>query len=110
VVRLVGTTGSVDLAVPPHTTVRITAPASIGTVESAWLTYDDCTFKGGGQQYGDGTNGRDPFDYGGLLTFGNYMSFEFTSGWADTTAPPAPEAAISTVCRNVPTPTISSRS
>jgi hypothetical protein len=103
VVRLVGSTGSVDLAVPAHSLVRLNAPASIGTVGSAWMTYEDCAFKGG-QNYGDGTNGRASFEAGGLLVFGSSMSFSGTTGWVGTTPPPAPDAATTTVCASVPTP------
>jgi hypothetical protein len=104
IVRLVGNTGSVDLAVPAHSVVRLNAPASLGTVRSAWMTYEDCAFKGGGQIYGDDTNGRASFKAGGLLVFGSYMSFSGTTGWAGTTPPPAPDAAATIVCASVPTP------
>lgn len=104
VVRLVGTTGSVDLAVPAHSVVRLNAPASLGTVLSAWMTYEDCAFKGGGQIYGDDSNGRASFKAGGLLVFGSYMAFSGTTGWAGSTPPPAPDAAATTVCATVPTP------
>lgn len=102
--RLVGSAGSVDLAVPAHSLVRLNEPASIGTVRSAWMTYEDCSFKGGGQIYGDGTNGRASFEAGGLLVFGGYMSFSGTTGWVGTTPPPAPDAATTDVCASVPTP------
>jgi hypothetical protein len=104
IVRLVGSTGSVDLAVPAHGLVRLNAPASIGTVREAWMTYEDCAFKGGGQIYGDGTNGRAAFEAGGLLVFDSSMSFSGTTGWVGTTPPPAPDAEPATVCASVPTP------
>jgi hypothetical protein len=105
VVRLVGATGSIDLAVPAHSLVRLNAPASIGTVRSEWKTYEDCAFEGGGQIYGDGANGLAAFEAGGLVLFDStYMSFGGTTGWAGTTPPPAPDAAITTVCASVPTP------
>jgi hypothetical protein len=85
--------------------VLVNAPPAIGEVSSAWLTYDDCTFKGGGEMYGDGTNGREPFDYGGLLWFGDNMSFGGTSGWTGS-PPPAPAATTTSVCERVPTPAI----
>jgi len=104
VVRLVGASGSVDLAVPPHSTVLVEAPPVIGTVASAWLSYGDCTFKGGGQIYGDDTNGRASFDSGGLLWFGDNASGG-TSGWAGS-PPPAPAAATTSICAEVPTPVV----
>ncbi len=104
IVRLVGSTGSVDLAVPAHSIVVLNAPASIGTVRSAWMTYEDCAFKGGGQIYGDDTNGRASFNTGGLIVFGSYMSFSGTTGWTGSTPPPAPKAATTTVCESEPTP------
>jgi hypothetical protein len=102
VVRLVGATGSVDLAVPPHTVVVVEAPPAIGKVASAWLTVDDCLFKGGGTIYGDDTNGRASFDTGGLLWFDDHSSGG-TSGWAGS-PPPAPAAATTTICATAPTP------
>ena len=105
VVRLVGANSTIDLAVPPHSSVLVNAPPAIGEVSSAWLTYDDCAFKGGGQMYGDGTNGRESFDYGGLLWFGDNMSFGGTSGWIGS-PPPAPAATTTSVCAGVPTPAI----
>jgi hypothetical protein len=104
IVRLVGSTGSVDLAVPAHSIVLLNAPASMGTVQSAWMTYEDCAFKGGGQIYGDDTNGRASFNTGGLIVFGSYTSFSRTTGWTGGTPPPAPKAATTTVCESVPTP------
>jgi hypothetical protein len=104
VVRLVGSAGSVDLAVPAHSMVRLTAPASIGTVRSAWWTNQNCYF-GAGQTYGDGTNGRAAFEAGGLMVYGSsIMSFSDTSGWVATTPPPAPDAATTTVCASVSLP------
>jgi hypothetical protein len=104
IVRLVGTTGRVDLAVPAHSLIRLNPPASLGTILAAWMTYEDCAFKGGGLIYGDDTDGRASFDVGGVLVFGRYMSFSSTDGWVASTPPPAPDAAATTVCAAVPTP------
>jgi hypothetical protein len=103
VVRLVGATGSVDLAVPPHTVVVVEAPPAIGKVASAWLTVDDCRFKGG-TIYGDDTNGWASFEAGGLLWFGDNSSGG-TTGWADS-PPPAAVAATTSICAAVPTPSV----
>jgi hypothetical protein len=104
VVRLAGGTGSVDLAVPAHSLVRLNAPASIGTVASAWMADKNCYF-GVGHIYGDGTNGRAAFEAGGLMVFGSSIgSFSLTTGWVGTTPPPAPGAATTTVCASVPIP------
>jgi hypothetical protein len=104
VVRLVGATGSVDLAVPPHTVVVVEAPPAIGKIASAWLTVDDCLFKGGGTIYGDDTNGWASFATGGLLWFGDNSSGG-TTGWADS-PPPAAVAATTSICAAVPTPSV----
>jgi hypothetical protein len=105
VVRLVGANGTIDLAVPPHSLVLVNAPPAIGEVSSAWLGYDDCTFTNGGPIYGDGTNGLESFDYGGLLWFGDNKLFGGTSGWTGS-PPPAPAATTTSVCAGVPTPAI----
>ena len=104
VVRLVGATGSVDLAVPPHTVVVVEAPPTIGKVASAWLTVDDCRFKGGGTIYGDDTNGNASFEFGGLLWFDDHSSGG-TTGWAGS-PPPAAVAASTSICAGVPTPSV----
>ena len=104
VVRLVGATGSVDLAVPPHAVVVVEAPPAIGKVASAWLTVDDCRFKGGGTIYGDDTNGWASFDTGGLLWFGDNSSGG-TTGWVGS-PPPAAAAATTSICAGVPTPSV----
>jgi hypothetical protein len=80
--------------------VVVEAPPAIGKVASAWLTVDDCLFKGGGQMYGNDTNGRASFDTGGLLWFGDHSSGG-TSGWAGS-PPPAPVAATTTICATAP--------
>ena len=104
VVRLVGATGSVDLAVPPHAVVVVEAPPAIGKVASAWLTVDDCRFRGGGTIYGDDTNGWASFDTGGLLWFGDNSSGG-TTGWVGS-PPPAAAAATTSICAGVPTPSV----
>ena len=105
VVRLVGSTGSVDLAVPAHSLVRLNAPASIGTVGWAWVANHNCFFFEG-QPYA--TNGRAAFEVGGLMVFGDSiyppMAFSDTTAWVGATPPPAPDAATTTVCASVPGP------
>jgi hypothetical protein len=60
VVRLVGDAASADLAVPPHSTVRLTAPAAIGTVTKLVAFDPACevtfvyAFEGDPHPFGDG--------------------------------------------------------
>ena len=102
VVRLVGSTGSVDLAVPARSLVRLNAPASIGTVGYVMVLNHNCfTFEG----HPYGTNGLAAFEVGGLMVFGDSIypgSYSDTTGWVGATPPPAPDAAISTMCASVP--------
>jgi hypothetical protein len=60
VVRLVGHAGSADLAVPPHSTVRLTATAAVGTVTRLAIFDPTCevtyvySFAGDPHPFGDG--------------------------------------------------------
>jgi hypothetical protein len=102
VVRLAGSTGSVDLAVPAHSLVRLNAPASIGTVEWVSVANHNCVFFFG---FPYSTNGRAAFEVGGLIVFGDDIysttSNRETTGWVGATPPPAPDAATTTVCASV---------
>jgi hypothetical protein len=100
-VRLAGSTGSIDLAVPAHSLVRLNAPASIGTVGYVMVFNHNCfTFEG----HPYGTNGLAAFEVGGLIVFGDSIwpgSYSVTSGWVGATPPPAPDAATTTMCASV---------
>jgi len=43
IVRVVGTNGQVDFVVPPHSSVMISVPTTIGAVTAEWLFFDDCS-------------------------------------------------------------------
>ena len=102
VVRLVGSTGSVDFAVPAYSLVRLNAPASIGTVGYVMVANHNCFFF---ESHPYGTNGLAAFEVGGLMVFGDSIwpptAFSDTTGWVGATPPPAPDAATTTMCASV---------
>ncbi len=99
IVRLVGTSGSADLRVPPHTAVRLVAPSSIGMVRVFFVMNPDCTQKSGGTGF-DLT----PFDVGGVLDFGDEDGYGASGEWTHSGPPPTSSAQTTTQCQDSPTP------
>jgi hypothetical protein len=98
----VGSTGSVDFAVPAYSLVRLNAPASIGTVGYVMVANHNCFFF---ESHPYGTNGLAAFEVGGLMVFGDSIwpptAFSDTTGWVGATPQPAPDAATTTMCASV---------
>jgi hypothetical protein len=99
VVRLLGTSGSADLRVPPHAAVRLVAPSSIGMVRVFFVMNPDCTQKSGGMGF-DLT----PFDVGGVLDFGDEDGYGTSGEWTHSGPPPTSSAQTTTQCQDSPTP------
>lgn len=94
IVRVVGTNGRVDFVVPPHSSVMISVPTTIGAVTAEWLFFDDCS------------SGVHSFD--GPIQGSSHFAFltgDTVEYGSDSTPPPDIQDAVSTTaCENVTPP------
>ena len=102
IVRFVGTSGQVDFVIPPHSSVMINPPTTIGVVTGYWLFFDYCST--GVHSF----TGPEPWRRGASFAFlesgdnGNATSVAF--GNLDAPPPGISEvAATTTACENVAT-------
>jgi hypothetical protein len=103
IVRFVGTSGQVDFVIPPHSSVMINLPTTIGVVTGYWLFFDYCST--GVHSF----TGPEPWRRGASFAFlesgdnGNAASVAF--GNLGTPPPGISEvAATTTACQDVATP------
>ena len=103
IVRFVGTSGQVDFVIPPHSSVMINPPTTIGVVTGVLLFFDYCS--SGVHSF----SGPEPWQQGTSFAFlesgdnGNATSVAF--GNLDTPPPGISEvAATTTACENVTPP------
>lgn len=100
IVRFVGTSGQVDFVIPPHSSVMINPPTTIGVVTGEWLFFDYCS-SGVHSFFGPEQGTHFAFLKSG--DNGNANSFEV--GNLDTPPPGISEvAATTTACQDVATP------
>jgi|GEM_PF-1311981 len=101
IVRFVGTSGQVDFVIPPHSSVMINPPTTIGMVTGEWLFFDYCS-SGVHSFVGPEQGTRFAFLKSG--DNGSPNSIEVGNG--DATPPPgiSEVAATTTACQDVATP------
>ena len=102
IVRFVGTSGQVDFVIPPHSTVMINPPTTIGEVTGEWLFFDYCST--GVHSFQGPEQGITRFAFLKSGDNGNPTTVEV--GHGDASPPPgiSEVAAMTTACQDVATP------
>jgi hypothetical protein len=102
IVRLVGVSGQVDLVIPPHSTVMIDPPTTIGVVTDYWLFFDYCST--GVHSF----SGPEPWQQGTSFAFlesgDNGSATRVAFGDLGSPPPNASAVAATTTCQDVATP------
>ena len=102
IVRFVGTGGQVDFVIPPHSSVIIHTPTTIGAVTGEWLFFDYCST--GVHSFQGPEQGVTRFAFIKSGDNGNPTTVEVGQG--DASPPPGTSqvAATTTACQDVSTP------